>query len=60
MPPSEYRVDRENAKFRIIGANADEIGVATLVHGQDSNDLNLPILVVNDGSGRGKIVVGTE
>lgn len=58
--PNKYRADLDTEKHRVIGSGADEVGVATLIHGQTSAGLNLPIKVVDDGSNRGKIVTSIE
>lgn len=56
---NKSRTVLEENKFRAVGSGADKVGTAVLIYGQDSNNLNLPILVVNDGSDRGKIVTNS-
>ena len=56
--PTTSRADSERKRFRDFGFGAQ--GVATQLFGEDSSGNVLPVKVVDDGSGRGKLVTTTE
>jgi len=58
--PNKYRSDGEKEKFRTIGSSSDETGVATQIYGETSAGVALPLKVVDDGSGYGKLAVVKE
>ena len=58
--PDSFRADSEKKRFRTVGAADNQIGVATQIHGETSANVVLPIKVVDDGSGLGKLVTSLE
>jgi len=60
MALTEDGVDLEIKKFRSVGDSDDEVAVANLLHGTLTGGVKIPIKVVDDGSGLGKIVTTLE
>ena len=60
IPTSRYKPDLEKEKFRTIGGSSNEAGIATQLYGETSANVVIPIKVVDDGNGRGKLVVTVE
>ena len=53
-------VDREFKKFKSVGLSDDKVAIGALIYGIKSDGVKIPIKVVDDGSGYGKLVTSLE
>lgn len=60
MALSDDGTDREFEKFRSAGLSDDKVAIAVLMYGIKSDGFKIPIKVVDDGSGYGKLVTTLE